>query len=117
MKDFVTIDIKQIEEHLKIAMEQKKYVFIGDMSGKLATFFSYNQGTFDLHAEVKKCIIHKKQSKEDVQEIFRSQLVRAIKYNRNEDLSWIINFDTMCPALKKDYDSKTLPLKDMIFNR
>ena len=65
-------------------------------------------------AEVKYCIIAKKQTKLEVAEKTRAALVSSMKYGRQ----LVLNLKTMVPFLKRDYDIKgTLPLKEMIFDR
>jgi len=46
--------------------------------------------------------------------MFRKQIYNAAFYGKEA----VFNFDTMVPAMKKDYDIKDVcPLKDMIFDR
>lgn len=86
------------------------------MSGKAVSFFTY-QARWELHewhGQVKKAIIKKEQTKKEAAEKLRKEVYNALFYGRET----VINFDTMIPSMKKDYDiAGTLPLKDMIFHR
>ena len=73
LPNFETINLTEIWDKLDECNQQQKFVFMADMSGKVATACSYsdNGSLFDFHAEAKKCIIQKTQTKEEVQERLR----------------------------------------------
>ena len=91
-----------------------KYVFIADMHGQCPVFMEYSAeySVFSWHGEVKKCVVQKTQKFEDAAENARARLVR----NMRSGAHMVWNCDTMVPDFSK-YDSKTLPLKNKIFNR
>ena len=99
------------------ARDAGKYVYISDMSGKAETFFEYgtNYLRYDFHGDVKKAIIKKSISKDEVAENLRTKIKHALK--RGQLL--VINCDTMVPAFKTDYNKpdKKVPLENLIFDR
>ena len=67
----------------------------------------------EFHAEVKKAIVHKTQSKKDASENLRRTIISNMKYGRN----LVLHLDTMVPRFS-DYDMKdACPLKDHFFHR
>ena len=96
------------------SVNNKKFVFIADMSGKAVTAFQYgkNSTVNDFQAEVKKQIIEKKQSKTEVAEKLRVSLVKNMQWGKQ----FVIHCDTMVPGFKDDYNSDNLPLKDLLFD-
>jgi len=63
IKNFETIEIKQLADKCNDYQMQSKYVFIADMSGQAKIFFQYQNvwSLYEWHAQVKKCIIYKTQ--------------------------------------------------------
>ena len=113
MPSFKTTELRELDMEMTWARENNKYMYIADMHGQAATFFTYNAQVFEFHAEVKKAIVHKTQSKEDAAEAFRKELVSAMKYGR----PLVVHIKTMVPRFS-DYDMKgVLPLENHFFHR
>ena len=56
---FETIKLTEFFTKCKTLADAKKFVYVADMTGKVATACEYGDNTsmMDFHAEVKKCII------------------------------------------------------------
>ena len=56
---FQTIDLRNLAAAAKQQADQKKYMYIADMSGKASTFFKYQSkwAYLPLYAELKICLI------------------------------------------------------------
>ena len=115
LPDFETIELTQLDAMIKTAHDQEKYLFIADQSGKAVTFFQYQAGgLIQVHSKAKQHVIFKKQTKEDVSEAIRKDLVLAMKYGYQS----VWNLDQMVPKMKEDYDNfDILPLDGFIFHR
>ena len=112
---FESIKLTSLFDKCKQSAEANKFVFIADMTGKAAMACEYGDNTSlnDFQAEVKKCIIQKKQTKEEVQEKLRASFVMNMKAGK----VLVINCDSMVPSFKSDYDTKLCPLNDVLFDQ
>ena len=111
---FDSIVFTDIDKYLTAAQKEGKYVFIADMHGNTHQFMNYSKQykPYEFGSDVKKCIIQKTQSFEDAQENVRKSLV----FNMLRGYTWVMNVEKFVPDFPK-YDSKLLPLKDMVFKR
>ena len=112
---FKTIALTSLFQELTQCNEAFKFVFVADMSGKVVTACEYGNNTSvnDFQAEVKKQIIQKTQTKEQVSEKLRKSFV----FNMIAGKSLVINCDSMVPSFADDYDCKNCPLRDILFDQ
>ena len=94
---FEKIDLKTLDEVLDKNVRLGKYMFLADMSGQAAVFFSYQTKymLYDFQAEVKKVIITKTKTPQQAGENFRQRVVQDVLHGR----LCCVNFDTMVPEL------------------
>lgn len=96
-----------------MSKKKGKYWFVADMSGNANLFMTY-QDKFELFEFGKEDlgVTMNPQTLEDAQEKTRAAMVKKMRTGG----SFVFHMGKMVPEMSK-YDSKTLPLKDLIFKR
>uniref|UniRef100_A0A7S3FTC0 Uncharacterized protein n=1 Tax=Strombidium rassoulzadegani TaxID=1082188 RepID=A0A7S3FTC0_9SPIT len=114
LPDFESIELVKLKELLEEPSYKEQFLYIADMSGQAATYFSYSECLFSFHTEHKGVFIAKKQKAEDVAEKLREWIVRCMR----KGSTLVIDLDTIVAPFKSQYDKEgTLPLTDLIFDR
>jgi hypothetical protein len=89
---------------------ENKYAYIADMSGSLGTYFEYSGHHFFNFQALNKGVLMKKKTKEEVQEEFRKAFVHCMQRGKH----LIVNLANTIPNIPRDYDSKVLPLTELL---
>lgn len=111
---FESVEMAKLADWITGVEKSGKYWYVADLHGNAHTFMTYSAKfpPFEFGSQVKKVIINKTQKFEDAQENTRAAMV----YKMRTGGTFVFHMETMVPEMSK-YDSKTLPLKDLIFKR
>ena len=111
---FESIPLSEIDKYMQAAKAEGKFVYIADMHGNCHHFFTYSAAypPFEFGTEVKKVIVHKKQTPAEAAEATRKAMVMKMRTGAH----MIFHMETLVPEMEK-YDSPNFPIKDLIFKR
>ena len=97
IEGFNTFKLSKLVDVVEKEQEAGKYVFLADMTGQAATFFSYQTRfmLYDFHADAKRVIVQKTQTPAEATENFRKHVKLDVASGRMT----VVNFETMCPKM------------------
>jgi capsule polysaccharide modification protein KpsS len=87
----------------KVNQKNRRHLFIADQTGKMVDSFKYNNYVVlhEVHGEIKRVIISKKQTKEEATQNIREKILNDMRIGRQS----VLNIETMV-AMWKDYGLK-----------